>query len=760
MASIDPDAETLSEKGIAPKRKITSPSKLIGIAQRYAEHDRIASSARARQQALVDGEPPWLDKELREKGLSHIINTNFGEANAMMKAALAPYIELINSVPRLPNVILDDDDDMEDQEIVSDEFDRLLKEWPDFHTNIQLLAREFVGDGIGVAIWPDERTILWEPVGLNDFKIARDTKVGDESVGMAICNRTMSVSDLHACIRNPSAAKKIGWNVEAVKEAIWRASSQSYKWNNFTSHWEDFEKEVKENDLYAGEVSYNRVRLIISYNKEYDGNYTQLIASQDNQKFLYERPSKYGHVNQCFTMFTYGVGEGTFHSIRGLKYEMYSSIQISNRIISSAAQSALTSGLVQLQGDAKTIQNFRHIEVGPYSFIPAGLTPLNLTPNTSSQTLPVYQQLSRILQENTGSFRTRNLATEGKAISATEAQQKARNENTLSTAAMNLFYTPLDKLLTEQFRRILSPNLTQRDKGGELAMQFRRRCIKRGVSLDKVRKFHRVIASRAIGNGDPVMGEMATEQLIKLSSGFDEKGKSEALRAAVAGIKGVGYQKVSLFVPKAGSRKLVDFDIANLENDVLRQGRMPVITGEQNHMSHIEAHKPLMDEQIDAHRQQQVSDEDAMKVLGPTLEHTTAHVDALSTNAVRVREVNEMRKMLQESSAYILELQQQVINRMMAQKKQMEQGGEQGGGQGGGQGQVQPQQGDPKQQAELARLQKQIDLETIKGKNMQEKHQQEMDSIKQKMALADLVAKTSIASKSTGNPVGHPPLQP
>ena len=753
MSTGDSALESLDEKGIAPKRRISSSSKLIEIAEKYAEHDSIASRTRARQQALVDGEPPWLEKELKEKGLSHIINTNFGEANAMMKSSLAPYIELVNSVPRLPNVILDlqDLEDSDDQEIVSEEFDWLLKEWSDFHYNMQLLAREFVGDGVGVAIWPDERGIYWEPVGLNDFKVHRDTKVSDISIELATVNRNMSVTDLAKYIRNPEVAKQLGWNVNAVKEAIWKASTQTHKWQNFSSHWEDFEREIKENDLYAGEAAYNRVRLVIGYNKEFDlgdgTKYTQTIASKDASDFLYERPRKYSHVNQCFILFTYGVGEGTLHTIRGLKHEMFASIQISNRIISGAAQSALTSGLVQLQGNAKDIQNFKHIEVGPYSFIPSGLTPLNLTPNTSNQGLPVYNQLSRILQNNTGSFRSRSTTPDNQVRSATEVQQQARTENTLSSAALTLFYTPLDKLLTEQFRRIISPNLTQRDNGGELAMEFRRRCMKRGVSMEKIRTFRKVIASRSIGNGDPVMGEMATQQLINLSSGFDEKGKQEALRAAVAGIKGVGYSKVDMFVPKTGSRKLVDFDIANLENNGLRQGIMPVITGEQNHISHVSAHVPLMQEMIQMHQQQQISDEDAMKMLGPTLEHATAHVDALSTNALRVREVNSMRKMLQESGAYINELQQQVINRAMSQQEEA-------------QGQVDAQGGQPDQklQGELAKLQIALQLEQQKGVNMQTKHEQDMDAIRQKMALADLTAKTKIATSTQR--VGRPPLQP
>ena len=751
MASTDSELEELSESGVAPKRRIASASKLIEIVNKFCDQDDIASKKRARGQALVDGESPYSDKELTEKGLGNTVNVNFGEANAKMEAALVPYFELVTSVPRVPNIVLSIDDineSFEDSEIASEEFDWFLKEWADFHPNMQLLQREYVGDGVGVALWIDERTVFWEPIGLNEFKIDRDTKASDSSIEISGIPRTMSVTELHDYIRDPKTAKLLGWNVNAVRMAIWKASTTQSKWQNFNAHWEDFQKMVKENDLYAGEVSYKRVDLIYGFNKEYDRKYTQTIAVEGVDDFIYERPSKYSHVGQCFTSFTYGVGGGTFHTIRGLKQKMYNHIQISNRILCSAAQQALTSGQIQLTGDAKVISAFRHIEIGPYSFIPSGLNPLQLTPNTTAQTVPIYQLISKALQDNTGVYNTRSSLATGSAVSATEAQQQARRESLLGSSALSNFYNPFDRLLTEQFRRMVSPILMQSDRGGQLAYEFRRRCHKRGVTIEKLRTFRKVFATRALGNGDPVISEETSKQLMQLSQGFDEQGKNAALTAAVAKLPGVGYDKVRMFVPKGAPRKLVDFDIANLENNGLRQGIMPVITGEQNHMSHVNAHMPLMDEYIDKHRQQQISDEDAMNVLGPTLDHTTQHVDAMSTNALRQRETNDARQLLQNASAYIMELQQQVINRMMAQQKDMQGQAEQGGQ-------------DPKQSFELAKLDRAIALEQMKGKNMQEKHQQEMEAIKQKMALTDITAKTKIAAHApTGNSVGHPPLQP
>jgi hypothetical protein len=747
------ELENLPESGSPPKKRIKSSDSLVAIANKYIEQDEDAAYLRARAQALVNGEAPYDSEELKSKGLTHVVNANFGEANAIMEAALAPYIELQNGVPRIANVIMNsyDGDSNEDSEIISEEFDWMLKEWSDHAYNMQLLSREFVGDGVGVAMWPDERSIFWEPCGLKDFKVARDTKVSDEAIEVAIVQRSMSVSELYNYIRNPKAAKALGWNLNAVKQAIWKASTKRDQWKNYTAHWEDFEREIKENDLYAGESAYHRAQLIYGYNREFDGKFTQLIGSRDSSDFLYERYSRYGNVNQCFVIFTYGVGQGTFHTIRGLKQKIYNQIQISNRVLCQSAQAAITSGLIQLQGDAEAIQDFQYIEVGPYTFIPSGLTPIQLQPpSIATQGLPVYNLMSQVLQNNTGSYRSRQATPDGQARSATEVVQQARQESTLNAAALELFYTPYNKLLTEQYRRAVNPLLTANDKGGKLALEFRRRCARRGVSIERMRQFLKVTAFRAMGDGSPVMTEMASKQLMELYSLMDEKGKENTLRSVIAGISGVGWQKVNLFVSDKGPRRVVDFDIANLENGNLRQGIPQMVHDSQNHAVHIEAHVPMIAEIIEAHRQQQIPDEQAMQILRPASDHVTEHLVFFSNNSFRAQEVRELKRQIQNLTAYIDELEQQVINRMMAQQSQAQEQAMQAGGQP--QGQI-----DPKMEMEMQKAQ--LKLAEMQEKRMmnQETHQQKMETIRQQMALNDLKTRSSILEK-TARPAGRPPL--
>jgi hypothetical protein len=94
------------------------------------------------------------------------------------------------------------------------------------------------------------------------------------------------------------------------------------------------------------------------------------------------------------------------------------------------------------------------------------------------------------------------------------------------------------------------------------------------------------------------------------------------------------------------------------------------------------------------------------------------------------------------------ELEQQVINRAMAEQSQMQEAAMQQAPQG---------QSDPKMEMEFQKAQ--LKLAEMQEKRMmnQETHQQKMETIRQQMALNDLKTRSSILEK-TARPAGRPPM--
>jgi hypothetical protein len=742
LASVD-------ENGVAPARRIKSPKTLIGIHERFLQNDEKASQIRAVAQALIDGALPYDEQKLIEEGLEDKVNNNFGEAEAEMSSALAPYTDIINNVPRVADIRLNNPDaqeGIEKSERVSKHWDWMLKKWDAFFQEMQRLAVNFIRDGAAITLFRDERTWKWEPYAIGDWLTDRNTPAEESRMEVITVHREFTPSRLYAYIRDEKAAAAVGWNVKMVRKAIWKASKDTSKWKSESSHWTDFQRRVKEHDIGTDD-DYNKVSIIYGIVQEFDGKTSVLIASEScAEDFLCARWSKYEDIGRALVLFTYGVGtHGTIHTIRGLAHKIYNSIAMSNRILSEMLESVMAEGRSVIKGTPQAIQDFQFVRVGNFTMIDQSFEPVQLTPtNTAARMQPAYAMMQQLRQNNTGSYASRSITPDNQARSATEVKAQMMNESALSSAAMALFYSPYDRLMREMYRRAVSGELSDKDDGGKLAKEFIERCRIDGISIDELRNFQSVRAVRSIGNGSPAMREQAANRLLELSSGFDEVGKRNALRIVVAATEGVGYQSVDAFVPRDEPRQTIDHQIANMENTLFKLGQPATVTGEQNHVAHLSAHFPFIQSIIEAIKAQQLPPEQALTMLRPSVENATEHVLRLSENALRQIEAGEMRKRLQNVSAFVNQLDQQVTEQMLKAQREAE-------GQAG-------EQPDPKQMFELQKAQLKVQEQTERSRANREMHDQKMEQIRANMALTDLKAARTMAVDSAKNAVGRPTL--
>ena len=68
------------------------------VNQRMKTADDNSSKERAKIQALIDGQPPYNQAELEQNGLADICNVNWGDAERLLQNALAPRIDMLESV--------------------------------------------------------------------------------------------------------------------------------------------------------------------------------------------------------------------------------------------------------------------------------------------------------------------------------------------------------------------------------------------------------------------------------------------------------------------------------------------------------------------------------------------------------------------------------------------------------------------------------------------------------------------------------------
>jgi hypothetical protein len=172
---------------------------------------------------------------------------------------------------------------------------------------------------------------------------------------------------------------------------------------------------------------------------------------------------------------------------------------------------------------------------------------------------------------------------------------------------------------------------------------------------------------------------------------------------------------------------------------------MPVITGEQNHFVHLQAHIPYLEELVQAHESGQLGDEEAVQQMQLAGQHSGQHLVAFTQNTLREGDVRAIRQRLNNAMGYVNQLSQQVINSMMMQQDQM------------AEAQPEGQELSPKEQYELQMQQLKIEETIAKAQRERESHEQKMAQIREQTALENLKSSVQLADRAS-RPVGKPTL--
>jgi hypothetical protein len=334
-----------------------------------------------------------------------------------------------------------------------------------------------------------------------------------------------------------------------------------------------------------------------------------------------------------------------------------------------------SSVLVQ-PNDPKALQNLELAYVGPYAVLPPGFNVIERAmPNVASQVLPVVNDLSMLIQNNTGSFRPRAATADGQERTATEVKAQLTQESLLSVSALNLFYIPWGRLLSNMARRLCSGKLRPEDKGGKEAAEFVRRCRADGVPMDVIRAVKGAEPVRSIGYGSPAMRSVRFSELMSVAGAFDEVGKNNLLRDKIATDLG-SYSMADRYLPRATvkPRVPVDAQIAFVENAAFESGGSIPVQDGQNHFIHAQVHiEPIMAviqqiEELPPGEQLK-----GVQFLQSIIPHAAEHVEAMSADPLHEQESKQFKATLQQADAMTEGIAAN-LQKMMAQQQQEQQG--------------------------------------------------------------------------------------
>ena len=656
--------QTGADIGKAPKERMRNAQALSSLYQTLLQADNKRAFNRTLLENVADGAAPQDEAMLEANGLSWVYNLNFLEGDTQLQGALTAYSDLIESeneliIPEFDPAKIAPEEVNDAADVIAEEHSKLIREGSNFYFEWERLGSEFTKFGVGFSYFPDEEAWEWNAAGWREFLMPNRTKASEDKIPVIMWQHDYRVHELYKCITDTDHTN---WDVEEVKKAIVFAARSPTRDRPWMTFWPEIEMLLKNQDLAFSYGQAEEVKALHALVREFDGSvsfYVSLINS-NNTRFLYKDVGRYKKMTEAVITYTLGVGNGTYHSIRGLLWKMYPFIQASNRIQNKLlTQTDLAMSLHLQAVDAESLDDMAITLNGPVAYLPPSDKAVVVDrkiPDVGTQGLPVIEHVNSRLSNATGQFQSSHgsvgTTTDNRHnVSKFQYQAEEEKAGSLTNNSVNRFYRSLDRTVSEQFRRIqkISPSDSRFPEVGE----FYQRCKERGVTADVVKKaVRKVTARRAIGNGSPQMRALALDELAQTIGFLDETGRNLAVRDRIS--VRFGRLAADRYLPKQ-KRMAPDVQVAVLENTILKTDNVPVLP-DQNHAVHAGVHVPVFQkavEQLVAAREQ--NPEQDFAPLQPILQyafnlhaHSADHVQAMAADPSRAKDAKAYAAALEQ----------------------------------------------------------------------------------------------------------------
>lgn len=676
-ASLDPETKR------PPAERFKDALEVREFNDNLRQADRQRGQNRAKVQGLIDGNRPYPQAALTNAGQGWRANVNYREAEGLVQAQRTPYYDLVTEVNPCISVLIDYGPEHKRQtwqNIVAEEFHRTLFAWDSWDYHIQLRQSEELVHGWGVHLTMDAWDWRLNTKCMRDVLFPDETTSDLEDLEIFTVRDPIKAHRLYNSIRNPQAARSVGWNPSEVEKAIIEAATTKAGRNTRQDDAEDVQQRLKNGDMGFGYNQASTVMLNHTFVREYGtrrkpGGITHYVTVEDAseaQGFLYKKRNRFKEFNNILHFFPFDIGsDGTIHSIRGLGVRIFPFCELFNRLKNHMVDNVLINSgiLLAQQGNGVDMQRLQLTRLGPMNILPAGLTPAQWRPmDLNAGPIPLTRELQGTMAENTKTYR-QNMADSNVERTATEAAINNADQAKLAKSAHNMEYRALGKMYREQLRRLCNPDITTAHRGGKEAVAFQERCFKRGVPKAALAHILEVTATRSLGAGSASQRIQVTTAL--LNTVYPITGpqqKNNILKDYVAAL--VGQNGPGRYVQDIGTDSVPtdDDSVAVLENDALIRGGEALVSANQNHARHAARHLQKAFELGQAAQQGQMDPQAllmAWENIGP---HVANHFGFIANDPTQKREAEGVKLRLDELSKMTDKLRQHLEEQAAAQQ--------------------------------------------------------------------------------------------
>ncbi len=632
-------------------------------ARRLVEQMLIEDQPRSIQRALVNANlknfPPYGGRKPR--GSAWEADINFGMGAARLERAAGAYTGLFAGVENYADIQTGFQPDNPDNPKWSLELSRgfhdLIKTWgKGFDYNMQHRIRQMLSEGFGPVLMEQGDNWRFRALDASAIKVPKDTlSVMDERCRYVCVLEQMSVIDLYRKTLVPDDPR---WNQESIKWAITSAGRSDQTFDTRAYNWEWWQKRLQHHDLRTGDVDCDMVAcahlFVNEFGKDGEPNsishfiFTRNLLSAGNDKnvsgqndFLFKHIRAYDSYDQLIHVFFEGIGDGKFHSVRGLAFKTFKQDVIKNRLLCRTIDRAYVDSTAWIASETQNNSDkLDNITVGSAVVrLPAGAKMVQTGFAGQTQgVMDCIRLVSNITDSNTGASNPRTIMREdGKGEQPTLGQVRAQiaQDTQLSNDQMRIDYLAMDRLYTEMAKRAFKKGTKDKE-----AQKMQERLLALGVPQEAMDAIDSVMANRSAGYGSSAMKDAVMEKLMQVVGMLPEDGKDAFLNMFIMSAT-ENPAMVNLLNPKQ-HMPTPDDALIVLENSAIKNGEEPVIYSGQDNVRHLQGHLADVEQTLGPIQQaMEAGQSDAaqlqegyayLQVMGPHLE---AHLAPLRMDPSR-----------------------------------------------------------------------------------------------------------------------------
>ncbi len=610
---------TLGPDGAVPATRIVSANHAWSIANNLALTNVGRENKRIRIFKAYKRFPPTGYSKLAEKRLPFSSDVNWGQMDYIVSNQKSSFYDILTERQTCATITTKFGNEKErlvHSENITKAFDQAIREWPGYLYNKEQDLESMLLYGKGIGMWHSPLGWMPEAVPLSDLLFPDDIKVDLSNLEEFVRRVRLTPYQLYKVIENRSAAEDLGWNVDAVVDAI--RFHKAFSEHNKTR--EDFFRTISESGFNWSLSVNQKIDLYEIYWREFDGTISKAVILQDynpisqyinsfvkgkdrisedvvrdQHGFLQLNVGLFESWDQILYMLTDSVGSGLFHDIKSQAEAAFVACRQYDFTMNSLVDAVRLNSMLLLDGGSPdSTKMLKQMEWLPISVMPDGA---KFTQNRFA--LPVQEGMAFMqfymgdLYRGLGQYRINAPTSGGVQRTKGEAELDAAESAKLSGTQIRRFNECETLYFRELYRRFVSS--TRNDEGYEYVRKFYEILEELGTPKEAA-AFKNITSIRSNlinGAGSPSFKLIAAEKLVQLTSITPaNEGQENAIKDAIAALAGrdnVARYREFKMSKIDDTNRIIGFENAGMTDVFVNPANFPVLPTDP-HIEHVTGH--------------------------------------------------------------------------------------------------------------------------------------------------------------------------